>query len=170
MAETALRPSPIVIGIGNPDRGDDAAGRLVAQLLSQRLPPAIPVVGLDGEVTSLLSHLESASAAWLIDACQSGAPTGTIKRFDAGETPLPQDLRDLSSHVLGLREAIELARALGRLPPRCIIYAIEAASFEHGAPVLPAVAGAIEDVADRIANDMNAFQQQLSQLAGERPL
>ena len=157
MAETAGRP--IVIGIGNPDRGDDAAGRLVARQLSHHLPPAITVVELDGEVTSLLSHLESASDAWLIDACQSGAPVGTIQRFDAGEAALPQHWHDLSSHALGLKEAIELARTLGRLPPRCIIYAIEAASFKHGTPVLPAVAEAIEDVTKRVAGDISALLQ-----------
>lgn len=144
----------IVIGIGNPDRGDDAAGRLVARRLSERLSPDVTVVELDGEVTSLLAHLESASAAWLIDACQSGAPAGTIRRYDAGEAALPQDWHDLSCHALGLREAIELARKLGRLPPHCIIYAIEGTSFDHGAPVQPAVAAAIEDVAERIAGDI----------------
>jgi len=155
VAETARRP--IIIGIGNTDRGDDAAGRMVAQRLADLLPPAITVVELDGEVTSLLSHLETASAAWLIDACRSGAPTGTIKRFDAGTTALPQDLGDLSSHVIGLAEAVELARALGRLPPRCIIYAIEAASFEHGAPVTPAVAKAVEKVAEQVASEISAL-------------
>jgi hydrogenase maturation protease len=148
----------VVIGIGNPDRGDDAAGRLVAQLLSQKLPPAVTVVELDGEVTSLLSHLETASAAWLIDACQSGAPAGTVRRFDAGVATLPQNLGDLSSHALGLSEAIELARTLGRLPPRCIIYAMEGASFEHGAPVSPAVAEAIEKVAEQVTYDVCALQ------------
>jgi hydrogenase maturation protease len=148
---------PIIIGIGNPDRGDDAAGRLVAQLLSKKLP-AITVVELDGEVTSLLSHLETASAAWLIDACQSGAPAGTIRRFDAAATALPKNLGDLSSHALGLAEAIELARALRRLPTRCTVYAIEGASFEHGAPVSPAVAKASEDVAEQVTYDVRALQ------------
>lgn len=153
MADAARRP--IVIGIGNPDRGDDAAGRLVAQRLSDLLSPIIAVVELDGEVTSLLSHLEGASAAWLIDACQSGASAGTIRRFDAGTTALPKDLRDFSTHVLGLAEAVELARALGRLPRHCTIYAIEGACFEHGAPIQPAVADAVEIAAKRIADEIS---------------
>ena len=39
----------------------------------------------------------------------------------------------LSSHGFGVAEAIGLARALGTLPPRCIVYAIEAADFTPGA-------------------------------------
>jgi hydrogenase maturation protease len=151
---------PIVIGIGNPDRGDDAAGRLVAQQLSHLLQPDVTVIEIDGEVSSLLAHLETASAAWLIDACKSGAPAGTIHRFDAGTTVLPKDLHDVSSHALGLAEAIELARALGRLPSHCIVYAIEATSFEHGEPVSPAVAKAVDDVVELVANDIRALPGQ----------
>jgi hydrogenase maturation protease len=150
----------VVIGIGNPDRGDDAAGRLVARRLAQLLPPGITVIELDGEVSSLLAHLETASAAWLIDACKSGAPAGTIQRFDATASALPQSLRDLSSHALGLAQSVELARKLGRLPPRCIIYAIEGPSFEHGEPVSPAVAKAVEDFAELVIGDIRALPGQ----------
>jgi len=41
--------------------------------------------------------------------------------------------------------AIELGRALGRLPPRTIVYAIEAESFAAGAPLSEPVAAATVD-------------------------
>jgi hydrogenase maturation protease len=56
----------------------------------------------------------------------------------------------MSSHGFGVAVAIELARALGTLPPHCILYAIEAVDFTSGAALSPAVASAAHDVAERI--------------------
>ncbi len=140
----------ILLGIGNIDRGDDAAGRLVARSLQGNLPDDIEVVELDGEATALLARFEGAEAAFLVDACWSGAPAGTIRRLDVNATPLPQGLFGVSTHGFGLAEAVELARALGQLPPCCVVYAIEGASFEAGAPISQAVAAAVADVAARL--------------------
>ncbi len=56
----------------------------------------------------------------------------------------------MSSHGLGLAEAVELARALGQLPRSCVVYAIEGESFAVGAPLSPPVATAVADVAARL--------------------
>ena len=37
-----------------------------------------------------------------------------------------------STHALGLADAVELARSLGRLPQRVVVYGIEGAAFEFG--------------------------------------
>ena len=51
-----------------------------------------------------------------------------------------------STHGLGLAEAIELGRALGRLPARLVVYAIEGQGYATGAPLSPPVARAAEEV------------------------
>lgn len=147
---TSDRSRRIVLGVGNPDRGDDAAGRKVARLLRWMLPHDVEVAEHGGEATDLLARLEGVAVAFLVDACASDASAGTVRRFDVGEAPLPQRVFGVSTHGFGLAEAIELARALGRLPPRCIVYAIEGASFEAGAPLSPAVAAVVADVARRL--------------------
>jgi hydrogenase maturation protease len=155
----AMAASPgktVVIGIGNPDRRDDAAGRLVARRLRDRLDDSTEVLEHDGEMTSLLSILENVTHAVLIDACVSGAPAGTIHLFDAAAGPLPHDTFDMSSHGLGLAEAIELARALGQLPQQTIVYAIEAATVEPGDIISPAILKAVEEAAERITRDWAA--------------
>lgn len=151
-----LSLSRLVIGIGNPDRGDDAAGRLVARRLRGRLAEDVAILELRGEATELLAALEGPTSVVLVDACVSGVPPGTVRRFDAGAGPLPAGAFGLSSHGLGPAEAIELARALGQLPPRCLVYAIEGASFEIGAPLSDRVAAALAAVADRIAADLSS--------------
>jgi len=140
----------VLLGIGNPDRGDDAAGSAVVQSLRGALPDDVELAHENGEAATLLARLQGTSAAYLVDACASGARAGTVQRFDAAAAPLPQDALCLSTHGLGLAEAIELARTLGQLPPRCVVYAIEGTSFEPGAPLTPAVADAVADVARRL--------------------
>ena len=71
----------------------------------------------------------------IIDAARAGDAPGSYRTFDVGETGLPSDLADMSSHGFGIPQAIELARALDILPKRCRVYAIEGGAFEAGAPV-----------------------------------
>jgi hydrogenase maturation protease len=146
----------LVLGLGNPDRGDDGAGRAAARALRPLLPADVEVTETDGEMTDLLGRLEQADAAFVIDACLSGAPAGTLHRFDVAAAPLPENGFSVSSHGLGLHAAVELARALDQLPGRCVVYAVEGKSFEAGAPLSPAVAAAAAEAAERVRAEIAA--------------
>jgi hydrogenase maturation protease len=140
MSSAPEPPPRVVIGVGNAARGDDAAGLIAARRLG----------GLEheGDPVALLDVWRGAELAVVIDAVSSGAEPGTVHRFDATAEPLPAHLRGSSStHALGLAEAIELGRALGRLPARLIVYGIEGERFEAGTELTPAVAAAVEAVA-----------------------
>lgn len=150
----------LIIGIGNPGRGDDAAGRAVARWLHGRVPPDIEILEHDGESASLVAHFEGIAAAYLIDACVSGAPAGTVRRFDVAAAPLPQKAFGLSTHGLGLAQAVELARALEELPQRCIVYAIEGVSFDPGAPLSPLVAAAVAAVGEKLRGEVCSLDRQ----------
>jgi hydrogenase maturation protease len=142
-----------VLGIGNCDRGDDAVGRIVVRLLRGRVPTTVRVVECD-EATAVLAELQALRQVWVIDAAQSGAPPGTIHRIDCSVTDVAVPSGSVSSHGFGVAEAIGLARALGTLPPLCIVYAIEAADFTTGAPPSPAVMQAAHEVVERILAEL----------------
>jgi hydrogenase maturation protease len=144
----------LVIGIGNVDRGDDGVGRAVARWLRGKVADDVRLVEHDGEATSLLAQLEGAACAYLIDACRSGAAAGTVARFDVNAAALPRDTFGMSTHGLGLADAVELARALGQLPARCIVYAIEGDAFAPGAALTPAVSAAIAEAGRRVADEL----------------
>lgn len=146
----------LVIGIGNPQRGDDAAGRAVVEWLRGRLPDAVELAAQDGEAIALLGAFAGAAAVWLVDASASGRAPGTLRRFDAAAAPLPEDLHNFSTHGLGPAQAIELARALGQLPGRCLVHAIEGAEFAPGAGLSSAVAAAVPELGARIAGEVTA--------------
>jgi hydrogenase maturation protease len=125
-------------------------GLLVARRLRAALPEEVAVLEQEGEPTGLIETWEGAEAAWLVDAASSGAPPGTVHRLEAGERPLPAELFRASTHHVGLAEAVELARALGRLPKRVIVYGIEGASFSAGDVLSPEVEAAAAQVVDAV--------------------
>jgi len=145
-----------VVGIGNPWRGDDGAGLAVARRLRGTLPPEVDVLEREGEPTGLVDAWEGAAAVWLVDAVVSGAAAGTVHRLDASAHELPAELVSASTHHLGVAEAVELARALGRLPPRVVFYGIEAATVDAGDELSPDVQAAVKRVASALREEVAA--------------
>ena len=139
------RQRTAVVGVGNADRGDDAAGRLAARSLRAVLPPEIAVVEMLGDAASLVEVLAEYDAVFVVDAVRTGtAEPGQLHRLAAHTGPLPTAFHDVSTHGFGVGEGIELARTLGRLPPTVVVYGIEARDFAHGQPPSPAVGAGIE--------------------------
>ena len=143
-----------IIGIGHLDRGDDALGRLAAVRLRESTAPGVEIVETDGEAGKLLDLFQGADTVIVIDACLSGAKPGTVQRIDAVANAMPRWLGSASSHAIGLAESVELARVLGQLPKRLIVYAVEAANFTLGAPLSEAVAAALDSLPTRIRDDL----------------
>ena len=106
----------LVVGVGNAWRRDDAAGLVVARRLRESSPPVVRVIEHEGEPLDLIEQWACATAAVVVDAVSSGAQPGTIHRLDASQAELPAELFRGSTHALGVAEAVELGRAIDRLP------------------------------------------------------
>ena len=81
----------LVIGIGNPMRGDDAVGIEVARRIAGLGLDGVGVIECDGEPATLLMAWEHVEVAVIVDAVSSDAAPGTVVRFDAAD-PLAGDL------------------------------------------------------------------------------
>jgi hydrogenase maturation protease len=136
----------LVIGVGNEMRGDDGAGIAVARALGTRVRPGVRVMEALGEGAALVDAWRDAGAVILIDAARSGAPPGTIHRFDAVKEPMPPRFFHYSTHAFSVAEAVELARVLGALPRRLLVFGIEGRTFEAGAGLSPEAARAAATV------------------------
>jgi hydrogenase maturation protease len=146
----------VVAGIGNAYRSDDGAGLEVAARVRELGAGAIRVQICEQEPSRLVDAWDGADVAFVVDAVASGEPAGTVHRFDAA-TELPTTIFGASStHALGVADAVELARALGRLPARTIVYGIEGKTFTAGHELTPAVARAVDAVAHRILEEVEA--------------
>lgn len=74
----------------------------------------------------------------------------TIYRLEAQTQALPRNMRWSSTHALGVAAALDLARALGQLPPRLIVYDVEGRSFTVGAELASEVERAIQQVLEHL--------------------
>jgi hydrogenase maturation protease len=144
----------VVIGVGNPLRGDDGAGVEVAERLLPRVPEGVQVISCNEEPSRLMEAWEGADSVLLVDTVSSGAPPGTLHRFDAGDEAVPARTFRSSTHAIGIAETIELARALGRLPRRIRVYGIEAGGFATGAELTPAVDSAVAFLVQDVLRDL----------------
>lgn len=147
----------LLIGVGQERRGDDVVGLLVARRL--RSDPGVRGVRVlehAGDGLDLVFAFDGADRVVIVDAVRSGRrPGGGIFRFDAATGSLPAAMRPgTSTHAFGLAGAVEMARTLGRLPSRLVIYGIEGVSFAMGSPPSPAVVAAVDAVAERALRDL----------------
>jgi hydrogenase maturation protease len=133
----------VVLGIGNPDRGDDAIGLLVLDELRTRCGPDIDLSSGDGDPGWMIDAWEGRRVSVVVDAVQTGAAPGSVTVIDASAAPLPATTRLSSSHAMGVASSVELARALGRLPDRLVVVGVEGRSFALGSGMSAEVAAAV---------------------------
>lgn len=146
-----LSNSFLVIGVGNEMRGDDAAGLLVARQLNLLDLPEVSVIEHDGEGTSLLDAMDNWKKVFVVDAVQAGGEVGMIYQLDANNTLLPTGFGRGSTHAFGVAEAIELGRAICRLPENLTVFGIEGGQFGYEVPVSDSVLAAVEIVSLEIS-------------------
>lgn len=149
----------LVAGLGNPDRGDDGVGPLVARILANYLPPEVTTLSVGNDVLTLVAEWACFDLALCIDAAAPLSGPGRIHRFDLTTTDLPRWGSSTSSHGLGLADAVALARSLHQAPSQIIVYAIEGASFAAGASMTPDVVAAVEEVVVLIAAEVERWRQ-----------
>lgn len=167
--ERLRRPvEQVVIGVGNPLRRDDGLGPAAVDRMEGFVPEPTALVRLDGEAARLVEAWAGRDVAIVVDATRSGAPPGTIRRVVVGEGFPPSRGFPASTHALGLHEAVELARVLGRLPGRLVVYGMEGAEFGEGEGLSPEVERGLDDLVDQILVELT-LEDRLPRSTGAGP-
>ena len=108
----------------------------------------------DGEPVRLIEAWDGVALAVVVDAVRAEpAVPGRLHRLDldrAGAAPPGT----VSSHGLGLGDAIGLALALDRMPGRLVVHAVEAGDLSQGTGLTPAVAAVIDALAAAVLQDL----------------
>ncbi len=151
-----------IIGLGNVLAGDDGVGILAARRLKARLGKQqadlveVQVEVIEAELVGLevLDLMEGVDVVMLVDAARSGHPPGTLHRLEVSDGPIGKTLFPHSTHALNAVDALELGRTLGTLPPRVIVFGIEAGTLRAGEALSPEVARALEEVVERLAREV----------------
>lgn len=152
----------LIIGCGNRDRGDDAAGLIAAERLrALRLATRT----CSGDCHELMRTWNRASEVVVVDCVVTGKRPGTVHIWDAHHK-LPIIAVRGSTHGFGLGEAVELSRVLRQLPPKLCIYGIEGKNFEIGSSVSAEVEAGISEVVEAIVGQLKASVEPLKVTSG----
>jgi hydrogenase maturation protease len=147
----------VVIGAGNPHRGDDAVGAVFLRRILDRLPSGVSAVESGGEPVAMMDAWAQADAAFVVDAAHCTDNTERVFRFEAHEAPIPAELFRLSTHQFGVAETIELARALDRLPPRLVVYGIRGEGFDLDEALSPGTDEACDVAVERVLDEIRGL-------------
>jgi hydrogenase maturation protease len=86
----------------------------------------------------------------IVDAAAPAGEPGRITQVDASSDRLVAPTT-VSTHSVDVGAAVELARAIGRMPAALTIIGIEGCSFEFGAALTPEVRRSAERVTEQLA-------------------
>jgi hydrogenase maturation protease len=149
-------PATLVLGLGNPLRGDDGVGVRVVQHLAQScLPGDVEVVDGGTRGLGLVSLLEGRQRAIVIDTADMGRAPGEFVRFALEEARLlGEDEGRFSVHAAGLREALLLARALGILPKEVVLFGVQPARVAWETGLSPQVEAALPSLTEAVRREV----------------
>ena len=140
----------LIIGYGNPLRGDDGVGWRVAEAARAALPEGAATVLTVHQLTPELAEpISRAGRVVFVDAAAEGEP-GTVNCFgleDTGQRPV---LQPIGSHLTTPDALLAMAGELfGRRPPATMV-TIVGESFEVSEALTPLVEAAVPEAVARI--------------------
>ena len=146
-----------VIGVGNPEAGDDAVGLEVVRAARPALEGLGAEVVETGAGLHVLDLLRGVDAVVIVDAVRAphgGRPPGTIVRAETGPGGLPAEVgSSLSSHGFGVAEAVGLAAALEDAP-RVVFLGVEIAAVTAGHGLSAPVASSVPELEARVVAEV----------------
>jgi hydrogenase maturation protease len=139
-------PHTLIIGYGNPLRGDDGVGPHAAELLADRGEVTPPLLPDDVEVLvchqltiELAPQIAEADRLILIDATARGEPGALQQRT---LTPAIPQSASLTHHV-DVQGLLAAAQMLYGHAPETVLFTVSGGSFDYGEALSPAVAAAL---------------------------
>ncbi|RLC87110.1 MAG: Ni,Fe-hydrogenase maturation factor [Chloroflexi bacterium] len=151
----------LVLGLGNPLRGDDGVGpRVVEELTRRGLPEG--VTALDGGTggLDLLQVLEGWERVVVVDAADVGREPGQFVRFTPDQARLVAAGDRFSLHHAGLSEVLTLADALGRALPEMVIFGVQPAGIGWKEGLSPAVETALSVLTDAVLREITEDERE----------
>jgi hydrogenase maturation protease len=146
-------PLAYVVGIGSP-HGDDRFGWEVVSRLLGVLPRGVRAITVSDPL-AVADVPPGCKLLVVVDACRGAGSAGSVHCF-AWPDPRLAMTPIASSHGIGLASALTIAGALGRLPPRVVVLAVEGESAQPGRGLSAAVGAAVLDVAGRVLEEIAA--------------
>jgi hydrogenase maturation protease len=153
----------VIIGCGNLNRCDDAAGVRVIQLLQQRFGDTrradVKLFDAGTGGMEVMFQARGAKSLIIIDACRSGSDAGAIFRLPGSEiNSVHQPAYSL--HDFRWDHAVHAGRQIfgAAFPSDLTVYLIEAGSLQFGTELTAPVSRAVGEVCEHIAQRIHAWR------------
>jgi hydrogenase 3 maturation protease len=145
-----LSGNVVVVGVGNPLRGDDAAGCLLARRL--RGIPVASVIEAEEVPESFVGDIAAAmpDVAVLVDAVDLGALPGTVAVLETDDVAAYAP----TTHRLPLSLVMDVVQR--RTGADVFLIAVQPLSLAFGAPVSPQVGAGVELLAGVLSEILRA--------------
>jgi hydrogenase maturation protease len=156
----APAPAIVVLGVGNDYRSDDSAGLLVARELEKLVPGNVKVIECSGDDPNLMDAWEGVGLLIVVDTVSSGADPGTVFRIEVQNHSIPTYMFHHSTHSFTVAHTIELARLLGKAPPKMVIFGIEGEEFSYGERLSEEIALATEGLPQSILDYIENYMEE----------
>ncbi len=151
-----MRLKTLILGLGNPIRGDDGVGNRITQILEREInDPEITVTEANTVGLGLLDFLPGYERVIIIDAIQTRkGKAGQVYRLSLPDLATPH--YHAATHNIDLATALELGTELGlALPKEVIIFAIEVADVSaFSEEFTPEVEKAIPEVVKLVLQEL----------------
>jgi len=148
---------PLLVGIGNPFRGDDAVGLEVARSLESILGNALDVIYCEGDPVDLLDLWSDRDQVFLIDAVTTGTKSiGFLHCFHPLKEPIPASLSSSSTHLIDINQVIELGKALGSIPKMITLFGIESRDFSLEEGISSSLKKQLDSISQTIEKEIQA--------------
>ena len=140
-----------MVGLGDPERGDDGVGQRVLELMKAgpetfRMSPSL-------DMLSLVDLGKAFPQLIIIDAARTGGEPGAVLTVQL-VGPLSQCIKQKGVNVLGpfvrgldLSQVLMMADSEGQLPEKLTLYGVVGQNFSRGAALSPAVEAAAHELA-----------------------
>ena len=149
----------VVIGCGNVNRSDDAAGVRVIHSLREQfgvsLPPCVRLFDAGTGGMEVMFQARGATALIIVDACRSGSAAGAIFRLPGTEID-GAHVPGYSLHDFRWDHAVHAGRRIfgAAFPGELTVYLIEAGSLQLGTEMTEPVGRAVTQVCEYIAESI----------------
>ena len=143
----------LIIGIGNPLRGDDALGWAAIEALeASGLPPDTRTLCVQQLTVDLAEAVAAARQVFFVDA-RAAEPAGALY-----VAPIEADtcMETYLAHFFDPRALLAAVQALYGHHPGAMLFSINATSFDYGAPISPRVQHALPELLREVRHALHA--------------
>jgi len=143
-----------VVGVGNLLMKDEGVGVHILEYLAKKgIPENVSLFDAGTAFSEIISEMEGYEKLIIVDAVHGGGKPGTVYCFEIEDVQTRKGFF-LSLHDVGVIEALQMERLIGKIPERIIFMGIEPFKVEPGMELSPEIMAGMEKLLEMIFKEI----------------